>query len=373
MMIYSKDNPQQLSLTISLTQEDRRIASNFAQQQSTQKKKNQVYQNTLAVLAVNHYLEMLDITTDLEASDSWNKVKRIALDTADLKIIEQKIGKNGHIECRPLLDGEKTAYVPLDVWEERVSYLFVQLNTDYTQGKLLGFLPYVFQENISIHTLYSLNEFLDHLYQPMINWVRLGDWLENLFTDAWQDLRNMTQSVDPQTALAFRYGNTNIDKKTWVKEQIQQLFPLQTIPSKIDLLNLLPQIIQATPEEEIRWQAAEMLWEIDPYHPATGVRRVLDLGMELAGCPLALMVALLEKSDQTISILLRLSPMRERAKLPPDLRLIIYEQNNIIAEAKSRFEPLDNYIQLKILANIGERFSIKISLNEAIFQEYFII
>lgn len=372
-MIYSKDNPQQPSLTISLTQKDCQIASNFAQQQSTQKRSNKVYQNTLAVLAVNHYLEMLDIITDLEASDSLNKVKRIALDTADLKIIDQKLGKNGQIECRPLLDGEKIAYVPLDVWDQRISYLFVQLNTDYTQGKLLGFLPYVSQENIPIHTLHPLEEFLDYLYQPMINWVRLGDWLENLFTEAWQDLKIMTQSADTQTALAFRYGNTNIDKKTWVREQIQQLFPLQTLPSQLDFLNLLPQIIQATPEEETRWQAAEMLWEIDPYHPATGVRRVLDLGMELAGCPLALMVALLEKSDQTISLLLRLSSMRERTTLPPNLRLMIYEHETIIKEAKSRLEPLDTSLQLKLIANIGERFSIKISLKEAIFQEYFII
>jgi hypothetical protein len=372
-MIYSKDNPQQLSLTISLTQRDRQIASNLAQQQSTQNRIKQVYQNTLAVLAVNHYLEMLDITTDLQSSDSWNKVKRIALDTADLKISDQKIGKNGHIECRPLLDGEKIAYVPLDVWEQRISYLFVQLNTDYTQGKLLGFLPYVSQENIPIHTLYPLAEFLDHLYQPLINWVRLRDWLENSFAEAWQDLKIMTQPADTRTALAFRYGNSNIDKKTWVKEQIQQLFPSQNLPSQLDLLILLPQIIQATPEEETRWQAAEMLWEIDPYHPATGVRRVLDLGMELAGCPLALMVALLEKSDQNISILLRLYPMRERITLPPNLRLVIYKQDNIIAEVKSRFEPLDKDIQLKLVAKIGERFSVKISLKEAIFQEYFIV
>jgi hypothetical protein len=49
------NNLTNATITIPLSEGDRALAQSFAQQQLTETKTNQVYLNTLAVLAMNHY------------------------------------------------------------------------------------------------------------------------------------------------------------------------------------------------------------------------------------------------------------------------------------------------------------------------------
>ena len=84
-------------LPMPITQKELQLANQFATQQRHPKRHEQVYLNTLAVLAVRNYLKIIDIETDLTQCDSWNPITRMFLDTADLYI--QGLGK---IECRPV-------------------------------------------------------------------------------------------------------------------------------------------------------------------------------------------------------------------------------------------------------------------------------
>ncbi|MBF2022520.1 MAG: DUF1822 family protein [Hydrococcus sp. C42_A2020_068] len=368
------------SLTIPFTQDESKLAIQFAQQQPTKEKQKQVYLNTLAVLAVNRYLEMLEISTDLQSSYSWNPIIRLCADVADLKVTDLNLKKFGHLECRPVLTGQEFAWIPPDAWEERIGYIFVRLDTECHQGALLGFLPTVSKEKIPIACLQSLDEFLDFLYKPTLNFVCLSDWFDNIFTTGWEAIEEVIvnhQQANP--ALAFRLGRVRFDKMEWLRQQIKQLFPTGKPSSPIlpprdrDPIPALVQILQATQDEETRWQAAEMLWEIEPTHPAAGVRRIIDLGMQLGGHRVALMVALLEKPDQKVAVLLRVYPMGNRDTLPPLLQLSVYESDNPVAQVQARSQPLDNYIQLKLIAENGEKFSVKVALEETSFIEYFII
>ncbi|MBW4574522.1 MAG: DUF1822 family protein [Aphanothece sp. CMT-3BRIN-NPC111] len=162
-------SPQTQMLTLPITEADRQKALKFAQQQPTEEKQKQVYSNTLAVLVVHHYLEMLDIASDFKSSYSWNRFTRLVADVADLKITDAKVKKLGHVECRPVKAGEQFADIPPEVWDERIGYIFVQFDYEYRQGTLLGFLPTVCREQIPITQLQPLANFLEFLYQPALN------------------------------------------------------------------------------------------------------------------------------------------------------------------------------------------------------------
>ncbi|MBL1179220.1 DUF1822 family protein [Pantanalinema sp. GBBB05] len=113
-------------------------------------------------------------------------------------------------------------------------------------------------------------------------------------------------------------------------------------------MNLAPsaalvQLIQLTQDDEIRWQASELLWEIDPQHPACPVIRAKDLGLYLAGYAISLMVGILSKPDRQMLILLRTYPIQQSC-LSPRLKLIILDETEqVFQELESRQR--DDYIQ----------------------------
>jgi hypothetical protein len=377
-MTNSLDINPKISLTFPITETERKTALKFAQQQRSKQKQQQVYLNTLAVLVVENYLQIIDITCDLKSSYSWNPIDRFSRDVADLKITDRNVKKNGHLECRPVKAGMKVAEVPAEVWEERIAYIFVQFDSEYQTGTLLGFLPEVCNEQIPLTQLRSLESFLEFLNQPTINWLHLNDWFDNIFATGWQTVEEVINSQVANPKLAFRLGNARFAKDEWLEQQIQQLSLTSNLRGNLPSIDLDPtsaliQIIETTKDEETRWKAVEMLWEIDPNHPAAGVRRIIDLGMRLGGYPVALSVAILEKANQEVAILLRVYPMGNQDTLPSGLKLTVSESNNAIAQVEARKQPLDNYIQLKLIAEHGEKFSVMISLGDANLSEYFIV
>jgi hypothetical protein len=98
----------------------------------------------------------------------------------------------------------------------------------------------------------------------------------------------------------------------------------------------------------------------------------MDLGIQLAGQHIALMVAILRTPDRRVSVLLRLYPMGEQRYLPLGLQLaVLSEDGNSAYELPSRER--DNYIQLKLCAELGERFSVRITSKGASITENFIV
>ncbi|HEY9692984.1 MAG TPA: DUF1822 family protein [Oculatellaceae cyanobacterium] len=379
-MSNSIDINQKITLTFPITETQRQTALKFAQQQYSKQKQSQVYLNTLAVLVTRNYLQILDIATDIEKSYCWNAIERFSLDVADLKITDPYV-KTGHLECRPVKTGDRVAEVPAEVWEDRIGYIFVQFDAECQEGTLLGFLPEVCSEQIPLAQLQSLESFLEFLYQPAINWLRLSDWFDNIFATGWQTLEEVINSHVANPKLAFRLGKVRWDKMRWLQQQLSNFKARSNLNSSAilaangDPIPALVQIIETTDNKETLWKAAEMLWEIEPTHPAAGARRIIDLGMQLGGNSIALMVAVLQKLDDTMEVLLRVYPLGTNEFLPPGLKLIVSDFDNLdkTAEVQSRFQPLDTYIQLKLGAELGKKFTVKVLLDEASFIEYFMI
>ncbi len=374
--------------TIPITKSERQIALTFAQQQPTCEKAQQVYLNTLAVLVVKHCLDVWEIPTDLEVSHSWNPFGRLCADLADLKITGL-----GHLECRPVRTKHQTCYVPPEVLENRIGYVVVQIDEQCQEGTVVGFVQSVTNTVLPFSQLQPLEELLIYLegiveqkenLSPLKPPVLLNQWFNNVFEGAWQSVEDVF-GTRSKFALAFRTLQTKgmeLDTPEKLQRVLEQLYASHslgyhrpdspTLPSNVELKDALVHLLHTTHDEETRWKAAEILWKIDPDNPATGVRRVMDLGIQLAGQHIALMVAILRTPDRRVSVLLRLYPMGEQRYLPLGLQLaVLSEDGNSAYELPSRER--DNYIQLKLCAELGERFSVRITSKGASITENFIV
>jgi Protein of unknown function (DUF1822) len=337
-------------LTLPILASARDQAEAFAREQSNPTKLRQVYLNTLAVQVVESYLQMMDIPTDRESSHCWQYADRHCTDVADLAIPGL-----GYLECRPTQD--ETLHVPPEVWSERIGYVGVEIDQDCRSGKILGFMSAVETETVSRQQLQPLEALLERL-QPQLQqqWghlrlgVQLGQWLNQQFEARWQALQ--TPSRPP--ALAF------------LGERFAQLDPQQPDATAIAALE---DLLATTTDEETRWRAAEALWTMVPQHAATGVRRMLDLGLQLHGEAVALMVAILPKPNQQLAVLLRVYPTRD-THLPPELALAgLYPTGEAFLTVQSKAS--DNYIQCKFTAEPGEQFHVQVALAGSMLTERF--
>lgn len=184
--------------------------------------------------------------------------------------------------------------------------------------------------------------------------VNLGQWLENVFEEGWQTIEQLFLPGEPSFVYAYA-----------LREQKSNSEDLETISSLIET-------IDNSQDEETRWRAVESLWRLDPNNRASGMRRVKDLGMLIQGFPLALMVAILPKPDQSRGVLLRIYPMGNQQYLPPHLELVVLDEaGNRFLEADAR--EADDYIQLKFSGLPGECFSVCVVMGEARIREDFVL
>ncbi len=150
------------NLTIQLTKKAHNDAHKFASKQANSQKVKQVYLNTLAVYAVQDFLNWLGIETDLNAGDSWHSVIRCFNDVADLVI--PNLGK---LECRPVLPGQTVISLPPEVTEDRIAYIGVQFQEQLNEVQLLGFYPTIDPqaplEEIEIANLQPIETLIDYI------------------------------------------------------------------------------------------------------------------------------------------------------------------------------------------------------------------
>lgn len=172
-------------LEIPLEQTARNLALQFASEQANPQKGKRVYFNTLAVLAVNYFLEWMEWETDIDAGESWHPVLRMFHNVADLVL--PGIGK---IECCPVLLGETAISLP-EVRENRIAYIAVQFAEPFDKVKLLGFIPAVEildeTEAISLVNLQPIEELLDYLDRIELGIPVAQGEIDELLSDLAED------------------------------------------------------------------------------------------------------------------------------------------------------------------------------------------
>lgn len=216
--------------------------------------------------------------------------------------------------------------------------------------------------------------------------VNLSNWFQNVFETGWQTVEELFGTKQVNFALASRSIEMETESPETIRNLIEQIYTnpdehrRKQAASRLgeirtddrDAIAALIHLLRTTQDEETRWTAAESLWTIDLNNPASGVRRVKDVGMQLADETVALLVGILPKADQKVAILLRVYPIGSKTYLPPQLQLtVLDEAGDTFLEAQAR--ELDKYIQLKFGGSRGERFSVRVALKDANLTEDFVI
>ena len=112
---------------------------------------------------------------------------------------------------------------------------------------------------------------------------------------------------------------------------------------------------------------------IDVPTPVTDVSRakLIDLSTQLGeSIQVALVVRITQTADGRTSIILQVCPLGKLPYLPEGIELTVLNENNVkYLETTSR--TIDNYIQLRFIAQVGEQFSVRIRLGQTEFKELF--
>ena len=309
------------ALTLPIPQLARITAQKFANQQPNSEKAEQVRLNTLAVWVVNDYLEMMDIPTNLQASDSWNPIMRLCGNVADLELPSV-----GRLECRPVHQHQQICSIPPETWEERVGYLVVQFDELLQEARLLGFIASVATETLPLKQLQPLEAFIDHLGElrqsPVSSLVNLSQWFTGIFEAGWQTIESLWNLPELRPVYAFRSTET-----------------LE--------LNALNQ------PESITKRA-----------------KLIDLGIQILNQPVMLIVEISPEKEQQTSIHLQLHATGNQIYLPPGVHLTVLDSSGaVFLDAQSRKS--DNYIQLQFRGEPTEQFSVRVAINDTSITEHF--
>ncbi len=294
-----------LSFIVTLSIEAHALAQEYSKGISNTLKRQQVYLNTLAVHAVDNYLQCMGFVTDWQRSDSRDRLAIQLMNVADLEV--KNLGK---LECRPVLPKAEVCEIPPEVWEDRLGYVAVQFNSSLKEATILGFTTQAKTE-VPLSQLQSLEDFLLYLSELEVakspqqedssNLVKIGQWLDGFVDTGWQTIENL---LNPQQlGLAFKSA------------------------------------VSMTRGQKI------------------------NLGMQLEQISVALVVKIAEGSEGEFDILTQVYPI-EHNVLPEGVKLSISDKSgDNVLEVTSRDE--DNWIQLEFSAELGEKFGIMVAYGES--------
>jgi hypothetical protein len=349
-------------LSIPITFQTRAFAQRCAQLHPLGPVAQRVWEHGLAVGAIGQYLELLGIPTQPSHSDLSNPVVQLAAAVADLEVVGM-----GRLECCVIQTGAQEGQVPPEVWSEepetspdeaidlanslRIGYIFVRLNADQRSAEILGFLPRVRSETVSLSELLPLAElgpYLDQVRTQLAprqvsrSFIKLGDWIRGLISDGWQQLEAGTLFPQPLAGYCFRWsGQPESDTQT-------------PAPQSPETLGNQPQT-----SETIR--CAKVLQDWQPLNR-----------QEAKALPesVVLVVEVYPNEWHTTRLSLQVHPGSERRYLPPEVELTVLDQaGESFLTAKSRQQ--DDYIQLQFNGVAGEAFRVKVIADSCWVQEFF--
>ncbi|MEG3845969.1 DUF1822 family protein [Microcoleus sp. herbarium19] len=376
-------------LPMPITQKARQLAEQFASQQRHPQRHEQVYFNTLAVLAVRDYLKIIDIETDLTQCDSWNPIIRLFSDVADLYI--KGLGK---VECRPVKsrqqnqeDGSRNSParlpeicpVPLEARAERIGYIAVEIDEEQKEARLLGFSPTADAGELVLSELHSLDDFLTHLEDLSESKVDLSRWLANVFKPDWQPFETVfepqVQTPTPEiieNPIPSQLGNwfKNFVEAGWQKfEQGKQNLESAIFPD--DNAGLVFRGgANLNSENTLRGHQSSV--KIFPEADVTRAK-LIDLGLRLGRTTVALLVAVAQQSDRTLKVCVQLHPALREPYLPRNLKLsLISDAGEVLGEVKSTVQ-YQCILLPEFYVEPAESFSIRVAIGDLSITENFVV
>lgn len=279
------------------------------------------YATLLATGVVKSYLDWLDITADLKASDTWNPTIQLMGHPGDLVL--PGLGK---LECRPVLAESESCWVAPETPGNRIGLVAVALDETAKTANLVGFMTPIKPGEVSIRQLQPIDVLLGHLEQleqTSQSRVNLQQWLDGVLSTGWQMAETVFRPQQTQMALAMGLRTTASPAQAGV----------------------------APPDVQ-------------------GVT-LLDLGMDLEPQSVALFIALRRDTDEQVTVRVQLHPNTDETYLPTGIKLILMDQaGTSLKEVQARQS--DNLIQLpQFIGQTNEEFHIQLVLGERSIQKSF--
>lgn len=161
MLETNSEQSKKVSFTIPLGTKAHELARKSSQAvcntDKDRDKVERVYLNSLAVYAVDFYLNFLGFETEFEQSNSQDKLMLQFLTEADLAV------KNiGRFECIPVEQNTDCYEISPDVCFDRIGYIFVEFSTSRTEAVILGFTETP-SPKVDLNNLQSVDDLIDYL------------------------------------------------------------------------------------------------------------------------------------------------------------------------------------------------------------------
>ncbi|NER49339.1 MAG: DUF1822 family protein [Symploca sp. SIO1A3] len=222
--------------------------------------------------------------------------------------------------------------------------------------------------------------------------VSLRQWLEGIVESGWQAAEALLVPLELSPVRGSTASPETVTLET-ITPVIRLLQPDQ--PEKIryqaagvlgeigthhpEAIAALQELLHNAQEEETRWQAALSLGKIDPGNPEAGVRkaRLIDLGMQLGSHTIALIVAIMPRVDDRISVFVQVQPAGKLLKLPPHLKLSVLSasgETKLEVEARSdeQEQGKDKSLEGRFSPPPGTRFRVRVGFDDVSVTEDFI-
>ena len=326
---------------VSLMLSARISAEKFRCQQNNQKKAKEVYLNSLAVAAVEMYLNNLGWITSRENCDSCNPIMQTLMNVADLEIPDY-----GKIECRAVVFDQHDLVIPPEVQSERIAYIFVRFGSSLQECELLGFLPATTGHKVSISQLQQIEYLTSYLrkYKKLQDQKKqesltdLSRWWQEVISDGWQLVEQVFSS---EPVLSFR-SPKQLKEKDLAKINQERRARFPSIPDVSSISQAISRV------------------------------KLLDLAPDSHTVPIALILQLDTDESEQINISVKVHPTNTSIYLPEGLEIMILDEaNNPVLQAKAN--KTNEAIEFLFSGERGEIFSIQTSFQDNSIVETFII
>jgi Protein of unknown function (DUF1822) len=204
--------------------------------------------------------------------------------------------------------------------------------------------------------------------------IELSAWLrgQNTIHDsAWQSIEEFFQ-----TQIAEIFGSPNHLARFAICPATELSHMRSSYRSSLSAFenktpDALADLILSTENQQERWDAIEYLWQAAPQHPALPIYKLLDLGLFFQGQQLTLLVSILSLPADRVGILIRLNASGAPHLLPSGIALSRLDPEGQVTRHIAAADDDHLCLQLIFDGDIGDRFSISVTLGERQFTKHF--
>jgi Protein of unknown function (DUF1822) len=180
----------------------------------------------------------------------------------------------------------------------------------------------------------------------------------------WRELSDLlTGFSNPLYVMPIPMGTIN--------PKVAELYNKQSAECKIEPpegvdspVQLLLYLVKHTNEPNLRWEAADFLWKLDPQAQALERPKIKDLGLLSQGHQLALMIAKIELAQGNYAVLARIYALEPKKYIPPNVKLsFLSKTNDIYGGTTSKADRQYPYLESYFIAEAGVLFNVRVSIN----------